>query len=125
MRIDDIFELVKQYPCTTATELMYLFDANIDSKSRNDRIIARNKISKRLWRLYRQGYVEPIPDSRPVKWRLFGSGEIVRNYKSSGKSMRARCRENGIAESTVRYRIKRGWSVEDALTIPPKGKVIT
>ena len=121
MRIDDIFELVKEHPCSTTTDLMYLIYADIESRPYNERVTARNIISKRLWRLHKQGYVEPVPDTKPTAWKPFGSDTIACkcNFKASrGKSLRARCREYGMAESTVRGRIKRGWSVEDALSIP-------
>lgn len=123
VHIDEIENLVKEHPYSTTQDLMKLFYTDIESKSHYDRVVARNKINKRLWKLYRQGHIEPVPDSKPTMWKALGIGEIARKREckvEKGKSLKARCKECGMAESTVRGRIKRGWSVEDALTIPAK-----
>jgi hypothetical protein len=37
-------------------------------------------------------------------------------------SLLARCKVHGVSHSTVRHRLNRDWSLEDALVIPTKSK---
>lgn len=63
------------------------------------------------------GFIECVPDTRPNVWVLTGSKSPIEMPKIE-KSFHAKCKERGIKESTVRGRIKRGWSEEDALNTP-------
>lgn len=55
---------------------------------------------------------------------LFGrTPRTLKAYAKKHKmSIRALCKLHGLAESTVRMRVKRGWSIERALSTPVRGK---
>lgn len=56
---------------------------------------------------------------------LFGKKKpvtLAEYAEARGLSIRALCKEYGMLDSTVRMRVKRGWTVEEALNINPRGK---
>lgn len=56
---------------------------------------------------------------------LFGKKKpvtLAEYAKARGMSIRALCKECGMSASTVRTRVKWGWTVEEALNINPWDK---
>ena len=128
VRIGDVLKIVEEHPCSTVKEIVKLLDVEYDSRSYNDRLLIYRKVDEKLRTLRKQGHVESISTS-PLLWRLLGSDATRDNFddikrlvtlNGECKSLRAWCIALGMKDSTVRMRIKRGWSVERALTTPAR-----
>lgn len=112
VRTDDVLELVKSHPKLPPIEICKLLNENYDSLPYLERRNTLGKVQKCMLKLRNQGYIDHI-EHQP------GRPSHV-SFDGRSQSLRAWAMEYEIAESTVRTRIKRGWSFEKALTTPVK-----
>lgn len=116
VRQEDVLEIVRNNPYCTTKEIARHLDSEFDTRPHNERVSLPEKIRLRLYALRKFGIVEPVPNTRPQQWREVGC-EIAKDIEPY-VSLRAKCKEVGMSYSTVGMRIKRGWSVEKALSTP-------
>ena len=128
---NDVLESVKEYPNCTASELFKILFKDVNDISDVEKKNSLKSIQRCLRRLWETGFVEPSDEISNVKrWVVCeGTPKNPRNkvkkttwrmieYNGESKCIKHWCDELGLNYGTVKVRLSKGWSVEEAFEHP-------
>ena len=126
IRLDDVLQAVRDNPGLNSTELAEIVTGvSMSSLDRTKRVSLQAKMGSKLALLRKQGWVEGTAELRP-RWRAldeprpqphkpFRRSRHEFLWKGEKLCLAEICRREGLSYDKVRYRVSKGWTLDDAM----------